>query len=59
MGGENLTAEELKQLHDLLAAFQASAEFRQVAVEPEDHEIVDGAMTLINYARTSRPESQE
>jgi len=57
MAQQNLTLEELQQLHDLLAAFEASQELQDIVVSsPEDLSALGDTMHSINFARNSRPE---
>jgi len=56
--GQNLSGDELQQLHDLLVAFQGSQEVVDIVTAPEDAEALTNTITLINYARVSRPEGE-
>jgi len=56
--GQNLSGDELQQLHDLLVAFQGSQEVVDIVTTPEDAEALTNTITLINYARVSRPEGE-
>lgn len=51
-GGPNLSSEELQQLRDLLETFKGSREVQEAA-QPEDHECMQGTLTLINFIRLS------
>jgi hypothetical protein len=55
--GPNLSKEELQQLHDLLVAFEGSQEIEETGT-PEEHEALQSAITVVNFARVSKPEEE-